>query len=693
MISAALLGYGAAGTFVTLARPALLARYERTFVTAAALFGVTAVAGFVLAQRVGFNPLELLWDPRQPLRLLGVYALLLVPFFCAATALCVTFARFADRAAWVYASDLAGAGAGCLAILAALYAVAPVDALRLVGSMGLAAAAFAAHALRLRPRGIAVALLGAAVAMPLLVPADWVRLRPSEFKELDRTLQVKGARVLAERSSPLGVVTVVESAEVPFRHAPGMSLNAPAGPPEQLGVFVDGEGPSALVRYDGRPEPLAYLDYLTSAAPYHLSERPRVLVLGAGAGADVLQAIALGARTVDAVEQDPQIVDLVERRFGDYSGRPYRAPGVRVHIAEARSFVARSRDRYDMVEVALLDAFGASAAGLYALSESYLYTIEALSAYLDRLEPSGLLAITRWVNLPPRDVLKLFATAVAALERRGVTDPGRQLALVRSWSTATLLVKNAPFTADEIAALREFCRLRSFDADWFPGIAPGDANRYNVLDPSEFEEGARALLGPRARDVHRPLQVRARTADRRPPLLLPLLPLADAAGVARAQGPRRAAAPRLGISGADRGAGAGDPRQRGPDPAAVDGRPARRDGARSRRPARASPSISPRSASPSCSSRSRSSRNSSSSSATRSMRSRSSSARSWYSPDSAAAGRAVWRPRTGWRRHPASLAAAAIGALVARLPRGAAAALRVARSRCPTLRASRSRSR
>ena len=496
MISAALLGYGAAGTFVALARPALLARYERTFVAAAALFGITAVAGFALAQRVGFDPLELLWDPRQPLRLLGVYALLLVPFFCAATALCATFARFADRASSVYASDLTGAGAGCLAILAALYAVAPVDALRLIGSAGLVAAAFAAHALRLRPRGIAVALFGAAVAVPLLVPADWIRLRPSEFKELGRTLQVKGARVLAERSSPLGVVTVVESAEVPFRYAPGMSLNAPAGPPDQLGIFVDGEGPSALLRYDGRREPLAYLDYLTSAVPYHLRAGPRVLVLGAGAGADVLQAIALGARTVDAVEQDPEIVDLVERRFADYSGRPYGAPGVRVHIAEARGFVARSRDRYDVIEVALLDAFGASAAGLYALSESYLYTVEALSAYLDRLEPSGILAITRWVNLPPRDVLKLFATAATALERRGDADPGRQLALVRSWSTATLLVKNVPFTNADIAALREFCRQRSFDADWFPGIAPGDANRYNVLEHSEFEEGARALLGP-----------------------------------------------------------------------------------------------------------------------------------------------------------------------------------------------------
>jgi hypothetical protein len=57
-------------------------------------------------------------------------------------------------------------------------------------------------------------------------------------------------------------------------------------------------------------------------------------------------------------------------------------------------------------------------------------------------------------------------------------------------------VKNAPFTNAEVAALREFCRLRSFDADWFPGIAPGDANRYNVIEPSEFEDGARALLGP-----------------------------------------------------------------------------------------------------------------------------------------------------------------------------------------------------
>src|SRR5438477_9358471 len=69
MISIALLGYGAAGTFVALARRALLSCYPQVFVAATAAFGAFAVTGFLLAQAVAFNPLELLWDPRQPWRL------------------------------------------------------------------------------------------------------------------------------------------------------------------------------------------------------------------------------------------------------------------------------------------------------------------------------------------------------------------------------------------------------------------------------------------------------------------------------------------------------------------------------------------------------------------------------------------------------------------------------------------------
>lgn len=56
--------------------------------------------------------------------------------------------------------------------------------------------------------------------------------------------------------------------------------------------------------------------------------------------------------------------------------------------------------RYDLIQMSLLDAAGAASGGVYGLSENYLYTVEALREYLEHLQPGGMLAITRWVNLP-----------------------------------------------------------------------------------------------------------------------------------------------------------------------------------------------------------------------------------------------------------------------------------------------------
>ena len=76
----------------------------------------------------------------------------------------------------------------------------------------------------------------------------------------------------------------------------------------------------------------------------------------------------------------------------------------------------------------------AASSGAFVLSESYLYTVEALHAYVDHLQPGGLLAITRWLKLPPRDSLKLFATAAEALRREraaGRDHPAWEQALKR----------------------------------------------------------------------------------------------------------------------------------------------------------------------------------------------------------------------------------------------------------------------
>ncbi|NWG75583.1 MAG: SAM-dependent methyltransferase, partial [Rubrivivax sp.] len=490
MISVAMLGWGAAGTLVAILRGPLQRRFRPAFAGAAALFGLTAVACFLAAQAVAFNPLEAFWDPRQFLRLTLIYLCLLLPFLCAALALCLAFTRFGAEAPRLYGADILGAGAGGLGLIALLYLLPPMRALAVVGALGLLAAGLAYRA------GRPARALFAAAALLAGLPAAWLPLNPSPYKDLSQALRVTGARLVAEVSGPLGVLSVVESPRVPFRHAPGLSLAVGREPPAQLGVYSNGDGFVPVNRFMGDLAPLAFLDGLTSALPYHLLGRPRVLVLGAGGGQDVLQALYHRARAVDAVELNPHLPGLVEGRLADFSGRPFHQPGVRLHIADARAFVAGSTARYDLIQLALVDAYGTSVAGLAALSEGYLYTVEALDAYLDRLAPGGLLALTRWIDLPPRDLPKLAATAVAALQARGVADPGASLALIRSWKTGTLLIKNGAFTPAEIERLRAFCRERWFDVDWYPGMRPAEANRYNLLERPYLFEAMTALLGP-----------------------------------------------------------------------------------------------------------------------------------------------------------------------------------------------------
>lgn len=499
IISVALLGYGAAGTTVTLAQDRLVPRTHAVFAVCAALFGLTAIAGFLLAQRLPFNALAFFWDAHQAGYLLVLYCLLLVPFYFAAIAICTMFTRYAHEAPRLYSFDILGAAAGSLTVIGALFLFHPTTVLKIVGATGITAAVVARASGRRGVDAVCVLLLVLAAGIAVL-PASRLAVVPSEFKDLSQALQVRGARIVAERSSPLGLITVVQSEVVPFRYAPGLSLNAPSGPPVQLGVFTDGNGFSAIDRFTGERPAVAYLDWLPSALPYHLLKRPSVLVLGSGAGADVLQAWYHGAPTITAVELNPQLVELVERDFAHFSGRPYALPGVQLRIGEARGYVAGSDARYDLIQVALLDALGASSAGLYALSESYLYTVEALELYLRHLAPGGYLAITRWITLPPRDILKLFATAVTALERSGVKDAGAQLALVRGMRTATLLVKNGPLDAQEIDALKAFSRARAFDTAYYPGIGPGEGERFNRLDRPYFGEATRALLGPDRND-------------------------------------------------------------------------------------------------------------------------------------------------------------------------------------------------
>ena len=494
IISLALLGYGASGTFIAVLRSRLEPRFETAFAASALLFSVAMLVCFIIAQRLPFNALEIIWDPGQLLNLTTLYLAFFVPFFFAACCIGLAFTCRSDDASRIYFFDLFGAGLGAVLVIALLFAVGPQTALVLLALLPLLGSVLVTSTIPSRlPLG--VVQLAWLLLLAVGVPQAQLELRISEYKGLSQALEVMDSRVLGQWSSPLGLVTVVDSPSVPVRHAPGLSFATRHIPPEQLAVFTDADGMSAITRYDGEPASVAYLGDMTAALPFALLDEPAVLILGAGTGNDVLMALYHGARRIDAVELNPQMTALVADTWADFAGHIYEDPRVTVHTGEARGFVARRSGQYDLIQIGLLDSFGASGAGVQALNESYIYTVEALREYLDDLAPGGVLAITRWIKLPPRDSVKLIATTLEALRQSGVSEPGQRFVMIRSWNTSTLLIRNSDFTSGDIDRIRAFARSRSFDTAWFPGMRAGDANRYNRLAEPYIYEAAAALQG------------------------------------------------------------------------------------------------------------------------------------------------------------------------------------------------------
>ena len=108
VVSIALLGFGVSGSLLAFAAPRLAGSFRSFATSQACLFALTALLGFVLAQRLSFNPEELIWDHHHWLRLALVILLLTLPFFFAANLIGMALIEFRSRLSRIYAADLLG---------------------------------------------------------------------------------------------------------------------------------------------------------------------------------------------------------------------------------------------------------------------------------------------------------------------------------------------------------------------------------------------------------------------------------------------------------------------------------------------------------------------------------------------------------------------------------------------------------
>jgi spermidine synthase len=483
IVSVALLGFGASGTFLALFPKFGQRNPAKTVSRLCIASGMFMLASYLLLNWLPFDSFSISVDRRQVVILTINYLILAAPFLFSGMAVALLLKTSLEHVGAIYAINLAGSACGC--ILALIWPTwmggegTSIMASCLAGLAALPAMIYSdQNRWSFLAGSSALTILVFYVVGELLFYAStgsytsFLELHISPYKGLSYILQYPDAMIVSRRWNSYSVVDRVRSDSI--RSLPGLSYRYNQLPPAQDGLLVDGDELSPIILAGASTD---YADYMPAALAFHLQPEAEVLVLEPRGGLDISTALSLGARRVTAVEVNPLIIEA--------AGEHYNNRRVQVIHGTGRSFLRQTSEHYDIAMISLINTYHPVRSGAYSLTEDYRNTIEAFQDGLARLKPEGILVVTRWLQSPPSEFLRAFATCLTALENIQAS-PKTQLIAYRGYQTGTILVKKSAFTPDELQATRDFLAQRGFDLVYAPDIRGDETNRFNILPESVY---------------------------------------------------------------------------------------------------------------------------------------------------------------------------------------------------------------
>lgn len=491
VISIALLGFGAAGTVLSLFRNKLMAKYDLAspllIISSGLLMPVvTQISQLPFAR---FDTYLLFSDHSQVLNLLLTYLLFFLPFFTGALAIGMIFIKHAHNIGKIYFANLVGSGIGGIAAVFLVWKFLPEELPAVVSVLPVISG------LLLISKRTKKIILVTAVFSSITIVYFYIspaRLAMSEFKSLSKTLQLPEAKIITQKNSPYGLVQVVTSPVLRF--APGLSLQYKNTIPVQSAVFINGSWLIPVI--DSREGNSAgIIDFTTHALPYAIGQRENVLILNHGSGLDGAGATAHNADNIILVESNPLVTSLLKNELASETDSIYHDNTISVKNVEPRTFLMSDTSKYDLITIPIVGSFEGSS-GLYAMQEQYLLTKESISEMRELLMPNGVICITCWIDYPFRTPLKVLSTLTETAEENSPEAPSRFIAGVRSWGTITFILKRSPITQEESGQIRDFCRTMFFDPVILPDINPGERTQFNQVQDEKFFNYIDEILSP-----------------------------------------------------------------------------------------------------------------------------------------------------------------------------------------------------
>ena len=382
----------------------------------------------------------------------------------------------------VYGIDLMGAALGCMGVVFILNVLDGPTTVIVTGVVcGVSAMAFASSADAAdrqevrsrswwrRPGPITLALAIFAV-LNSLAP---IGVRPVLVKN---SLELSGLNTYEKWNSYSRVVA--KPPIVGFPTLWGPSPRVPAHTTAtQIELNIDGAAGTVMSKYDGTRDSISFLQYDLVGLAYRLPGIRKSAVIGVGGGRDVMTAHFFGVPDITGVELNPIFINLhTKDPFYKSFSNITALPDLKLHIDDARSWFASTNEKFDLVQMSMIDTWAATGAGAFSLSENGLYTLEGWRAFLRPINDNGIFTVSRWYS--PDDVNetgRMIGLATAVLLDSGVKDVRPQLFVASNGTIATLVLSKTPFTTDQLQVLNDTVQALGFSVLLAPGQPPQSA--------------------------------------------------------------------------------------------------------------------------------------------------------------------------------------------------------------------------
>lgn len=246
-------------------------------------------------------------------------------------------------------------------------------------------------------------------------------------------------------------------------------------------ILLDSGAATRQFRFDGDEKDKEFFAHFLFSVPYRLMNNINdVLIIGPGGGLEILIGKYFKVKHIDAVDINSDIIDILTgRNKNDEMSEIYSRftlsdsqTMVKYYAEEGRAFLSKNAtSRYDVVQLTGVDLLSALMSGGMVLSESYLYTEEALGYYYDALKENGFMQISYWGG---PWALRLFITALEMLSTKGIERPSDSLIVVDDKTLiTTLIVKKGLFSSAEVMEIRKICETDDFGILFMPQTIPG----------------------------------------------------------------------------------------------------------------------------------------------------------------------------------------------------------------------------